>query len=97
MNRRRLRDAAAALPLGAVLLFTPPYMRIYDQDWTVFGVPFLHVSLFALWFAGLILSAALARRLIADEEAGGDGAAETLEGPSAAEATDPPARTSRPG
>lgn len=79
MQRRRLRDAAAALPLGAVLIFTPPYMRIYDQDWTVFGVPFLHVSLFALWFIGLLLSAALARRLVADADDGDDALPELME------------------
>ncbi|MEQ8603011.1 MAG: hypothetical protein RIB45_06800 [Marivibrio sp.] len=95
MNRRRLRDAAAALPAGAVLIFTPPYMRIYDQDWTVFGVPFLHVSLFALWFVGLVLSAALARRLIADEEAGEDGGVEALDAPPPSDGAEPPAHAAR--
>lgn len=68
MRRRRLRDAAAALPIGALLIFTPPYMRVFDQDVELFGAPLLHVSLFALWFLGLFLSALLARALIAAEE-----------------------------
>ena len=97
MQRRRLRDAAAALPMGAVLIFTPPYMRIYDQEWTVFGVPFLHVSLFALWFIGLLLSAALARRLVADADDADDALPELMEPIDsplphrASDAVDPPA------
>jgi hypothetical protein len=60
----RLRDAALIAPIGGVIVFLPPYVRIFAQDGTILGVPFLHVSLFASWFFGIALTGFLARRLI---------------------------------
>ena len=76
MQRARIRDAAAVLPLGGVLLFTPPFMRVFDQPISLLGVPLLHVSLFTLWLVGLGLTAWLARRLVVeiDDELSSDGA-----------------------
>jgi|GEM_PF-938984 len=74
MQKGRIRDAAAVLPMGGVLLFTPPFMRIFDQPVSILGLPLLHVSLFTLWLVGLLLTAWLARRLVGqiDEELGVD-------------------------
>ncbi len=61
---KRLRDIAVLLPLGGVILFLPPYVAIFDQDVDFGGVPFLHVSLFAAWLLGIVLTALVARRLV---------------------------------
>ena len=67
---RRARDAAILLPLGAVLLFLPPYVRLFDQPGFLFNIPLLHAYIFVLWLVGIVLTALLARRLSreADEE-----------------------------
>jgi hypothetical protein len=83
MQSRRLRDAAAILPMGGVLLFTPPFMRVFDQPVTLLGVPLLHVSLFVLWFVGLVLTAFVARALTRDIEEEEPAEAETWESASA--------------
>lgn len=68
----RLRDAALIVPVGGVVLFLPPYVRIFDQDGTVLGIPFLHVALFTCWLIGIVLTALLARLLIRSAAADDD-------------------------
>ncbi len=68
--RRRARDAAVLLPLGGVLLFLPPYVRLFDQSGFLFGLPLLHVYIFCIWFVGILLTAWLSRRLIAPDPGG---------------------------
>jgi len=72
---RRARDAAIILPLGAVLLFLPPYVRLFDQPGFLFNIPLLHAYIFVLWLVGIVLTAMLARRLSreADAEAAATG------------------------
>lgn len=72
---RRARDAAMLLPLGAVLLFLPPYVRLFDQPGFLFNIPLLHAYIFVLWLIGIVLTALLARRLAreADEESAASG------------------------
>ena len=60
----RLRDAALVVPLGGVVLFLPPYVLIFDQAGVFYGIPFLHIALFACWFIGIVLTAVMARLLI---------------------------------
>ncbi len=64
MPERRLRDAAFVLPLACTLLFLPPYISVFDQDVSIFGVPLLHVYLFGVWLAAIVLTAVLSRRLV---------------------------------
>ena len=59
----RLRDLALVIPIGGVILFLPPYVQIFDQPWTIGGVPFLHISLFAIWTLGIVITAMLSSRL----------------------------------
>lgn len=67
-GNRRARDAAILLPLGGLLLFLPPYVRLFDQPAFVFGLPLLHVYIFCVWLAGIALTALLARRLMIHED-----------------------------
>jgi hypothetical protein len=63
MTLRRYRTAAVLLPIGAVLVFMPPYIRILDRPDFVWGIPVLHLAFFALWLLGIVLTAVVARRL----------------------------------
>lgn len=54
---KRLRDAALLLPFAGLLLFLPPYVRIFDQSEKLFGIPLLHLYIFAVWFIGILLTA----------------------------------------
>lgn len=66
MRLRRHKDAAAALPLGALLIFTPPFMLAFDHPGRFMGVPLLLIFLFVLWTVGIGLAWALGRRLVAE-------------------------------
>jgi len=69
LSGRRARDAAIVLPLGAVLLFLPPYVRLFDQQGFLFSLPLLHIYIFALWLVGIVLTGLLARRLAREADA----------------------------
>ncbi|NBB82436.1 MAG: hypothetical protein GVY28_03440, partial [Alphaproteobacteria bacterium] len=64
-NPRRLADLAVLLPLGAVLVFTPPYVGLFDGGGTLLGLPVQHVYIFGAWGVGILLTALVARRLAA--------------------------------
>lgn len=70
MNRYgRLRDLAVLLPLGALLIFLPPYINIFDQPLLIFGIPLLPFAIFLFWLIGIVLTAVVARALNrADDE-----------------------------
>lgn len=65
---RRARDAAILLPLGAVLLFLPPYVRLFDRPDFLFSIPLLHAYIFVFWLIGIVLTGLLARRLSREAE-----------------------------
>lgn len=64
--RRRLRDISLALLVGAILIFTPPYIKMFNHPVFVLGVPVLHIYLFSLWLVGIVLTGLLSRRIIAE-------------------------------
>lgn len=61
--RNRVRDLAIILPIGALAIFMPPYIRIFDQPVTVFGIPLLPFAIFAAWLIGIGLTAFISRSL----------------------------------
>lgn len=67
----RLRDTAIVIPVGGIILFLPPYIQVFDQTGYVFGVPYLHIFLFAAWGTGIALTAIVARKLV-KSDIGGD-------------------------
>ena len=69
---RRYRELALLLPLAALLLFMPPYLRILSRADQLLGIPVLHIYIFGIWFAGILLTAAISRRLVRDLAIGED-------------------------
>lgn len=67
-NPKRTLDLAALLPVGAVLLFLPPYVGLADGAGTLLGIPSLHFYIFGVWGLGIVLTALVARRLSALED-----------------------------
>lgn len=61
--RASMRDLAIILPLGALAIFLPPYLRVFDQPVAVFGIPLLPLAIFVAWLVGIVLTLLLARRL----------------------------------
>lgn len=61
---KRVRDAALLLPLIGTLIFLPPYIRIFDQDAVLWGIPVLFIYIFLLWLIGIMLTAIVARKLV---------------------------------
>jgi len=81
-GRGRIRDLVVLLPIGALLVFLPPYIRLFDQPVRVFGVPLLPLAIFALWLLGIGLTALVSRAVLRGD----------LDPPGADEpAADPPA------
>jgi hypothetical protein len=66
--KRRYRELAVVLPLGGVILFMPPYLRVFSRHDFLFGIPVMHLYIFGAWLFGILLTALLARRLIVSEE-----------------------------
>ena len=61
--RASTRDLAIILPLGALAIFLPPYLRVFDQPVAVFGIPLLPFAIFVAWLVGIVLTLLLARWL----------------------------------
>lgn len=59
---RRWRDARRALAVGSVILLLPVTLALADRG-VIAGVPTLVIFVFATWFAGIMLTRLLARRL----------------------------------
>lgn len=59
----RAHDAALALPLAGLLLFSAPVLELFVTDIAMFGAPLIVVYLFGAWGALVVLSWALSRRL----------------------------------
>lgn len=56
-------DLKWAVPVAMVFLLMPPMLTVFDHPVLIFGIPLLHVYLFAVWFAGIAATAFLTRRL----------------------------------
>lgn len=69
---RRYRELALLLPLAGLILFMPPYLRILSREEQLFGIPVLHIYIFAVWFIGIVLSAAISHRLVRYLASGAD-------------------------
>lgn len=59
----RLRERALALPIAALVLFSPPILAILGRPVGVAGVPLSVVYIFGAWLVLIVLGRALARRL----------------------------------
>jgi hypothetical protein len=55
------RDLAVLLPVVAVLLLTPPLIRIFAAPATLGGIPLIVVYIFAVWAAVIVIAFAVAR------------------------------------
>ncbi len=63
-RNRRTRDAAFVLPVVMLLLLMPPYLQVFDQQSFLAGIPLLHVYIFSVWLAGIVVTAWLSRRMV---------------------------------
>ena len=78
---RRLRDVAVVLPVVLLLTFLPPYIRIFDQNGLLGGLPLLLVYIFGIWSIAILASALLGHRLSRSEtEKANDGGQAVVRG-----------------
>ena len=68
LERRKRRDAAAALPFAALVLFASPLLDLVAGAGALAGIPLGGLYIFGAWFALIALTARLARRLVDDGE-----------------------------
>lgn len=67
IGSRKARDGALALPIIGGLLLMPPVGRIFAIEGSLFGMPFVFVFVFAVWF-GLVIGAwRIGRRFLETE------------------------------
>ena len=93
---RRLRDLATVLPLALLLLVVPPYIRIFDQDSWLGGVPLLLVYIFGLWALVILASGLLSRGLVRHEMTDTQGEGEETDRPKPAKRNAGHGRGERP-
>jgi hypothetical protein len=73
MHRQtRIRDSFIALFFLGVLLVTPPVLLVFNHPERILGVPALYLYLFISWAALIALTALLAGRLDAGDNAAPD-------------------------
>lgn len=70
LARRRRRDAAAALPIVAIVLFCSPILDLFAGAGRLMQIPVGVLFVFGAWFVLIWITARLSRRLIEDA---GDG------------------------
>ena len=58
---RERADARTVAALAGPLLATPAALALADREGTVAGVPVVLVYIFAVWLAGIVITALLAR------------------------------------
>jgi hypothetical protein len=71
-------ERLVALFLFGVLLFTPPFLGIFNRPDRIFGIPILYLYLFAAWTLLIVLVMLALESSDADEEP--TGTAETSPG-----------------
>lgn len=59
----RIVDLKWAVPVAMVFLLMPPMLTVFDSPVLIFGIPLLHLYMFAVWFAGILATAFLSHRL----------------------------------
>lgn len=64
LRRRRAEAAAALVPLAALFVLMPPFVRIFAHDGRVLGAPVVLLFLLGLWIAVIVATRILARRLL---------------------------------
>jgi len=69
-NAERLRERALALPIGCLVLFSPPVLTMLGRPVSVAGVPLSYLYIFGAWLALILIGRHLARRLSATDAAG---------------------------
>lgn len=65
---RRLRMIAFFLPWIGLLLFMPPFVKLFDNQLRIFGVPAIGVFLFGVWGSLIAISFAVQSRLDRDDK-----------------------------
>lgn len=65
---RRLNDMAVVAPILGFVLLTPPVIRLFATDGSLFGAPVILIYLFAVWFGMILVAAILSRRLARSEK-----------------------------
>ncbi|MEM7496945.1 MAG: hypothetical protein AAF371_03005 [Pseudomonadota bacterium] len=69
IGRRRLRDAAMALPFAGLLLLASPLVLVFAVDGRVFGVPVVVAYIFLAWAALIAAARAVGRGILAAADA----------------------------
>lgn len=67
---RNVRDAAAILPVAAIILLLPPMILVFSAPVLIASIPLIVLYVYGVW-AGLVLAALLVALRV--EEADGDG------------------------
>lgn len=72
-ERRKIRGGMLLLTVLGCLLMLPPLVYLFDQKFTLFGIPQIVFYLFAVWVLLILGTALLAHVVPRDEpEQGGD-------------------------
>ncbi len=70
LKRRKRADAAVAVPLIAALLLVSPVVNLVAGGRQLAGVPLGYVWIFTAWAGLILVTRALARRLLRDTDPG---------------------------
>jgi hypothetical protein len=67
LARRKRRDAAAILPMVGLVAFASPLLDLFAGGGSLLGLPVGVLYIFGTWFALIVVTARLSRRLLDDD------------------------------
>jgi hypothetical protein len=70
LARRKRRDAAVILPLVGLVAFASPLLDLFAGGGSFLGLPVGVLYIFVTWFALILVTARLSRRLLDDDGEG---------------------------
>ena len=62
-SMQKLKERALAVPIVALVLWTPPLVHVFSAEGRIAGIPVLYVYFFGGWALLIVLGGMAARRL----------------------------------
>ena len=83
IRHRKYREAALIVPMLGLFLLLPPFIGLFSNGKTLFGIPLILMYIFMVWICLILITRFLASRLIQNDRAGHNDTAQPVKGSSA--------------
>ncbi|NNK18219.1 MAG: hypothetical protein HKP49_03640 [Maribacter sp.] len=60
--KKRHEQKLIILSIGMFLILNVPFLLVFNEDGSVFGVPYFYFAIFSIWFLSIIISYIVLKR-----------------------------------